>query len=348
MEKLEAISSITRLSANVIRILAQNPGKFTLQGTNTYLVGKQNPYTLIDTGEGREEYVAELEKALKDTATVKNLNEPEISDIILSHWHRDHVGGLSSVLPMLRRRWEARNPSTPFKPPRLHKLPIPTGREPTQEYYNLPSILDSLPSDLFTRSPSGQILHDLHDGQRLELSSVSLQILHTPGHTTDSICIYFPDDRALYTADTVLGQGTAVFEELGPYINSLRKMKDFNSSPSGGAYDTLYPGHGPVVPDGVQLIETYIKHRLEREAQILKVLQSPPPSPSEDEPDDNLSPNWTTWTIVKDIYAAYPESLWLPACRSVELHMGKLEQEGVIKKLGGDGIHAKWGFNARL
>ncbi|KAL0065749.1 hypothetical protein AAF712_007232 [Marasmius tenuissimus] len=103
MERMEAISSITRLSANVIRILAQNPGKFTLQGTNTYLVGKQNPYTLIDTGEGKEEYVAELEKALKDTATVKNPNEPEISDIVLSHWHRDHVGGLSSVLPMLRR-----------------------------------------------------------------------------------------------------------------------------------------------------------------------------------------------------------------------------------------------------
>ncbi|KAG7095737.1 hypothetical protein E1B28_006447 [Marasmius oreades] len=249
---------------------------------------------------------------------------------------------------MLRRLWEIRNPGVNFKPPRLHKLPIPTGLEPAHEYFTLPSILESIPSNLFTATPSGQMFHDFHDGQRLALSSVPLQILHTPGHTIDSICIYIPDDQALYTADTVLGQGTAVFEDLGSYISSLYKMKDFHNSSSGKMYNALYPGHGPVVPDGVQLIETYIKHRLEREAQILKVLQSPPPVPAEDEPDDGSPPAWSTWAIVKDIYAAYPESLWLPAARSVELHMRKLEQDGMIKRLGGDGIYVKWGINARL
>ncbi|KAL0568746.1 hypothetical protein V5O48_013234 [Marasmius crinis-equi] len=348
MEKLEALSSITRLSANVTRVLAQNPGKFTLQGTNTYLIGRQNPYTLIDTGEGKEEYIDMLEKALQENVSAQSAREPDISDIIISHWHGDHVGGLPSVLSMLRRLWENRNPESPFKPPRLHKLPIPAGRQPTHEYFRLPSILESIPSGLFARTSSGDAFHELQDGQHLQLSSVPLQILYTPGHTTDSIAIYLPDDRALYTADTVLGQGTAVFEELGPYIASLRKMKDFHSSSSGGTYDTLYPGHGPTVSNGVQLIETYIKHRLEREEQILKVLQSPPPAPSDDEPEDGSPPSWSTWTIVKNIYAAYPESLWLPATSSVNLHMGKLEQEGVVKRLGGDGVHVKWGFNARL
>ncbi|KAF9260703.1 lactamase [Marasmius fiardii PR-910] len=347
MNKLEALASIARLSPNVVRVLAQNPGKFTLQGTNTYLIGKQNPYTLIDTGEGKDEYISTLEQALKETATIQNPREPDISDIIISHWHGDHVGGLPSVLPMLRRLWEERNPGIDFKPPRLHKFPIPAGLEPTHEWFKLPSILDSIPPNLFTAAPSGRIMHDFHDGQRLEMSSVFLQVFHTPGHSIDSICIYIPDDRALYTADTVLGEGTAVFEDLNSYISSLRQMKNLHDSPD-GKYQVLYPGHGPVVSDGVQLIETYIKHRLERETQILKVLQSPPPVPTEDESDDGSSPAWSTWGIVKDIYAAYPESLWLPASRNVELHMLKLERDGAIKRLGGDGVHVKWGINARL
>ncbi|ESK85338.1 metallo-beta-lactamase domain-containing protein [Moniliophthora roreri MCA 2997] len=345
MEKIEALASITRLSPGIVRVLAQNPGKFTLQGTNTYLIGKQNPYTLIDTGEGLEEYIPVLEKALKEAAPSVNPNEQDVSDIIISHWHRDHVGGLPSVLATLRRLWDERKSPVAFKPPRLHKFPVPTQSFPPHEFYTLPKILESLPKGSFTPAPDGSYFHDLRDLQSLTVSSTSLRVLHTPGHTVDSICLYIPDDKALYTADTVLGQGTAVFEDLGAYIASLRKMKDFYSSDT---YSILYPGHGPVVTDGVQAIETYIKHRLEREVQVLKVLQSPPPAPTESDPEDYTGSAWTTWKIVGNIYAAYPESLWLPASNSIYLHMQKLEQEGLVKRLGGKGVHTKWGVNARL
>lgn len=125
-----------------------------------------------------------------------------------------------------------------------------------------------------------------------------MKVLHTPGHTSDSICLYIPADRALYTADTVLGQGTAVFEDLAAYVGSLRKMLAFsksdpassNSYPAlsksnfhteGGesAYDVLYPGHGPVVKDGPGTISMYIAHRMQREKQIVDLLAAPPPSP---------------------------------------------------------------------
>ncbi|PFH53604.1 hypothetical protein AMATHDRAFT_187685 [Amanita thiersii Skay4041] len=346
MEKLEALSSIARLSENVIRVLAQNPGKFTLQGTNTYLIGKRKPYVLVDTGEGRDEYIPFLESALNETLQSTSITEPDISDIVISHWHHDHVGGLPAVLALLRKRWEARKSGFPYEPPRLHKLPLPPNKQPAVDpkFFVLPSIIKALPRDLFTPAANGSVFHDLHDGQQLHMSSTSpLRILHTPGHTVDSICIYVSSDRALYTSDTILGQGTAVFEDLFAYMASLNKMLTYIKSQTNGAIEPsicLYPGHGPVVADGALTIETYIKHRREREAEIVKLLQSPPGA-------DLAKDNWTTWEIVKRIYAAYPESLWLPAARGIELHLRKLEADSVVIKLGGDGTDTIWSLNPR-
>ncbi|KAL1681109.1 beta-lactamase-like protein [Schizophyllum commune] len=297
MDKLESLPSIARLSERVVRVLGQNPGKFTLQGTNTYLIGTSNPYVLLDTGEGLEEYIIVLESALKQEARPANPTKPDVSDIIISHWHHDHVGGLPS----------------------------------------LPSILASLPIDSYTPTPTGGHLHDLTDGQTLTTSdgSVTLQVLHTPGHTTDSIALYIAQDGALYTADSVLGQGTAVFEDLSTYLASLRKMLDFCAAGDGAAYTVLYPGHGPVVKDGCQTIETYIKHRLERETQIVAVLQS----------DGALAAGNTVTTgdIVAVIYKDYPKNLWEPAAYSVNLHLRKLEVDGVVRRSGeGEGLEAKW------
>ncbi|KAF9078514.1 beta-lactamase-like protein [Rhodocollybia butyracea] len=201
--------------------------------------------------------------------------------------------------------------------------------------------MESLPPNSYTPASGGAAFHDLHDRQELATSSASLHVLHTPGHTRDSICLFVPEDRALYTADTVLGQGTAVFEDLKVYLSSLRKMMDYHGFNS---YDLLYPGHGPVVTEGTKTIETYIRHRLEREAQVLEILQSTPP-PS----DDSLAkPNWTTWSIVSRIYQAYPESLWGPASYSITLHLNKLESDGIVKRLGGDDVHTSWGLNSKL
>ncbi|KAK0461466.1 beta-lactamase-like protein [Armillaria novae-zelandiae] len=298
MEKLEVLSSILRLSDNVVRVLGQNPGKFTLQGTNTYIIGKRNPYVLVDTGEGHEEYISVLESALRETAISSNANEPHISDIILSHWHQDHVRGLPSVLSLLKRLWDERKHTEPFKPPRLHKYPIPPG----------------------TVSPKHQVLSSVIDG-----------------HTIDSICLYIPDDEALYTADSVLGQGTAVFEDLFDYISSLRKMLDFGKGTQAlHPYRRLYPGHGPVVEEGEQVISTYIRHRIEREEQIVALL------------DTADQAAWTTWSLVSNIYSTYPESLWLPAAHSVDLHLKKLEKDGVVNRLDGVDEHTSWELTSKL
>ncbi|KAI0648360.1 beta-lactamase-like protein [Trametes meyenii] len=329
MEALEALPSITRLSKTVTRILGQNPGKFQLQGTNTYLVGERNPYVLIDTGEGKDEYIPYLKQALHDSPN-HDARQPYISDIILTHRHHDHINGLPSVLTLLRKLWDAAehiSSTSPYQPPRLHKIPLPSRDA------GLQSILDSLEPGTYTPTSTGAPVHDLSDGDTLPITTGPdgatsvLRVLHTPGHTPDSLCLYYAEDRALFTADTVLGQGTAVFEDLGTYMGSLRTMIDFAAPGADGAtqtYNTVYPGHGPVVPEGLAKVTMYLQHREEREAQIVNVLRQPRASDAEG--------GWTTEAIVATIYAKYPRELWGPAAHGVELHLKKLVGEGKAEK----------------
>lgn len=242
---------------------------------------------------------------------------------MLSHWHNDHIGGLSSVLTLLRELAGA----GPFTRPRIHKFPLVAS--PSRASETLRQTIDGLPRDLFVSPSSGETFHDLTDGQTFSLSSTeeaSIEIIHIPGHTADSIAIFLPSDDALYTSDTVLGAGTAVFEDLALYIASLRRLLARRS------YTTLYPGHGPTVAKGKETIEMYINHRLERESQVLVTLKQPPLA----------SDRWSTWTLVQSIYASYPESLWLPAAHGIDLHLKKLEGEGVVRKVSGEGKDCVW------
>ena len=343
-----------------------------------------------------------LKSALRDlqanSVGPKSSEQQLVSDIIISHWHGDHVGGIPSVLKLLRDLWvedsqvSESSPKPSYHPPKLHKYPIPTasdGEHTNAEWNSLPKILQDVAryeEQLYSPTPDGGLFHPLVDSQVFQVGSDALgkggktllKILHTPGHTVDSISIYIPADKALYTADTVLGHGTAVFEDLATYLASLNKMLKFGSSapsspsltPSASqsvttdqekwvdhegepidlAYVSLYPAHGQVVAQGRELISTYIKHRLEREAQILSVLGSEVPEEFREEGkgssldgEEDGRTYWTTWTLVKAIYKSYPESLWLPAARGVMLHMKKLEGEGAVKRVGNEeGKDIRW------
>ncbi|CAG8778656.1 15109_t:CDS:2, partial [Gigaspora rosea] len=189
MAKLQTIPSFTQLSNRVVRILGENPGKFTLQGTNTYLIGTGSRKILLDTGEGKPKYIQTLAESFKKLG-----ENVIITDILITHWHIDHVGGIDSILQYTKEN----NLPTPTIHKRLNPKRDKRTYQPIEE---------------------NQIYHT--DG-------ASLRAIFTPGHSEDHVAFYLEEENALFTGDAVLGVGTTIFETLNEYINSLQKMKELS------------------------------------------------------------------------------------------------------------------------
>lgn len=119
----------------------------------------------------------------------------------------------------------------------------------------------------------------------------------------------------------VLGHGTAVFEDLGVYLSSLQRMQ--NRVAGRG-----YPGHGPVIENATARVTEYIKHRQQRENEVVRVLHYGKLDVSDKEQSPERQPSMTPLELVKIIYRDVPESLHLPASHGVLQVLMKLEAEG--------------------
>ncbi|HEX6844449.1 MAG TPA: MBL fold metallo-hydrolase, partial [Actinomycetota bacterium] len=156
----------------------------------------------------------------------------------------------------------------------------------------------------------------LKDGESLNGGGVRLVALHTPGHSADHVCFSIPETGALFTGDTVVGRGTSFVDppdgDLAKYLHSLEALLALHPA-------TIYPGHGPVVPDAEAKLREYLDHRAERESQIL---------------DGLVDGATTVASLVARIYADYPPEVHPLAARSVTAHLLKLEAEGRAQKKG--------------
>lgn len=112
----------------------------------------------------------------------------------------------------------------------------------------------------------------LREGQILSVPGTSLRVVHTPGHTSDSVCLLREGSSTnLFTGDTVLGRGTTVLDfpdgTLRDYLASLRKLRDLPDV-------ALHPAHGPQHPGSHALLDAYLKHREERLDQVRGALET--------------------------------------------------------------------------
>jgi len=121
--------------------------------------------------------------------------------------------------------------------------------------------------------PASQVPHDRNfelEGT-FRAGSVTLHVVDAPGHTFDHVVFYLPDERALFTGDVILGEGSVVIAPphgaMRPYQRTLARLADeFRHA------RTIYGGHGPVVDDAQAKIAEYIAHRRLRERELIDAL----------------------------------------------------------------------------
>ncbi len=79
------------------------------------------------------------------------------------------------------------------------------------------------------------------------------------------MALWFEEEQALFSGDSILGEGTTVFEDFHTYMTSLQRILKLRPG-------RIYPGHGAIIVQGVPKIQEYISHRELRENQILEAL----------------------------------------------------------------------------
>ena len=240
---------------------------------NVYLVTGTNRTAFIDTAYGHEDEVrAQL-------GLWEGLGKPEIAAIILTHRHPDHIGGAG-------------------------RLQQATGGQ----IVSSPSEKESIEHAL-KQFEVGRVVAD---GETLDLGGATLELIHTPGHTMGSLCVFYREGGVLFTGDTILGSGSVVISpdhgDMQLYIQSLRKLLGYDAR-------VICPGHGSVVNQPRAKIEELIEHRLDRERQVLRLLQRG---------------QHTTDELLEAMYPELDSRLHDSARRQIRSHLMKLESEGKV------------------
>jgi glyoxylase-like metal-dependent hydrolase (beta-lactamase superfamily II) len=152
----------------------------------------------------------------------------------------------------------------------------------------------------------------LADGAAIEFDGgKKLIAVATPGHTSNHLCFAFGD--ALFTGDHVMGWSTTVVVppdgDMAAYMKSLDVLRQRGDR-------IYYPAHGPAVTKPAQLVRGMIGHRMQRERQILKLL---------DQKARDIS------DIVANAYPGLDQRLVPAAGGSVLAHLVDLERRGLVE-----------------
>lgn len=172
--------------------------------SNMYVLTEPKGLTLIDTGIGNA--VNQPEPKL----TELGLRVGDITRIILTHNHPDHIGGIKEIL----------------------------GQSSAKVFVH--------EQDAWALDLDPNKLEHLHEGDRIEGAGRTFSVIHTPGHTAGSVCLF--DGDVIFTGDTVFPGG--YFGRVdGPTANPTQMMESLTKL-SSLTPKTMLSGHGePAIGD---------------------------------------------------------------------------------------------------
>jgi recombination protein RecT len=160
---------------------------------------------------------------------------------------------------------------------------------------------------------------ELAHGERLVLSaqvadaatSHTLQVIHTPGHAANHLCLLLEEDGLLFSGDHILNGSTTVVDppdgNMADYLDSLDAL---DAACEKQGVNFILPAHGYVLGEARSAIARLKAHRLAREAKVLAAMQALPQGSMDD------------W--VRHAYDDVPPRMWPVAQRSLLAHVERI------------------------
>lgn len=170
------------------------PGIFLILGKgyncNGYLLTSDKEALIIDAGLG--EFSDNWGFNINQQEELENIlgKYKYINQICLTHAHLDHTGGVMSLKKELR---ETLKISAHEKESKYLRIPNLAYIDPIVKSNNIKPIL---------------IDKKLRNGDKINVGNKELEILHTPGHTEGSMCLWESENKILFSGDTIFPEGS--------------------------------------------------------------------------------------------------------------------------------------------
>jgi glyoxylase-like metal-dependent hydrolase (beta-lactamase superfamily II) len=211
---------------------------------NCFLIEGGERAVLVDTGLG----LADIRSAAQSLTS-----QPILA--VNTHSHSDHRGGNWRFADVAAHPRAAGALTAPVPPENLtgylavareQWAAYQRARADDERFFHLFTATTSprpLPADAGSWTvPAGVAPKPLADGQRIDLGGRALTVLHTPGHSPDSLCLLDERDGLLFAGDTLI---TGDFwahtpdTEIGVFAATLRRLADDLA----GSLQAIYPAH---------------------------------------------------------------------------------------------------------
>jgi glyoxylase-like metal-dependent hydrolase (beta-lactamase superfamily II) len=300
------------------------PVPFGSKYVNAYLINS-GVLTLIDPGPKTSQAINSLNMALgKLGVPLENVER-----LIFTHRHVDHIG-MGNRIKMISNAETYIHESEKDTASNFYEefdKTVKSFLTPVAEAGVPKSILERLPAYYGIIKDVGEpveIDKALKDDDSLNFGEINLKVIHCPGHSMGSICLYENERRLLFTGDHVLKEitpnpfasGLSEHATLKRYLDSLRKIEKL-------PVETGLPGHGDLMYDFPSVVQDLYAHHEARKKLVAEILRTGPKTPFE---------------VSKEMFGNLPISEILLGLAEAAGHLEELSTENKVESFRKDNL----------